>query len=77
MGTYKRNVDPLGRIVIPVDIRTQLGIHKGDTVLMSLENGKLILEPENHICRICGASEDVRPEFGICTSCIEKIKCSD
>ena len=39
-----RKVDELGRIVIPIDVRKQLEINEGETVEISIENNKIVLE---------------------------------
>jgi AbrB family looped-hinge helix DNA binding protein len=40
-----RRVDELGRIVIPKEIRRNLGIGEGDPLEMYLDNGGLVLKP--------------------------------
>lgn len=59
-----RRLDDLGRIVIPKEIRRQLGIKENDWMEMSVgENGELILAP--HIStpltfeNVCRAWEDM------------------
>lgn len=42
---YKRRFDDLGRIVIPKDIREQRGIEAGDTAMIYVEKGRIIIEP--------------------------------
>lgn len=39
-----RKVDELWRIVIPIDVRKQLGIKEGETLEISIENNKIVLE---------------------------------
>ncbi len=39
-----RKVDELGRIVIPIDVRKQLEINEGETLEISIENNKIVLE---------------------------------
>lgn len=38
-----RKIDDLGRIVIPVDIRRYLSLNAEDTIVISVENGAVIL----------------------------------
>lgn len=40
-----RRIDDLGRIAIPKEIRRVLRIHEGDPLEISIENGKVMLEP--------------------------------
>lgn len=44
MTKVLRKVDELGRIVIPIDVRKQLGIKEGETLEISIENNKVVLE---------------------------------
>ena len=62
-----RPVDPLGRVVIPVELRRSLGI-KTDDLLEIRKN-----EPA---CVFCGKTEDVVDVHGknVCKSCIEEMK---
>lgn len=39
------SVDSLGRILIPAKLRDELGISKGDTIELSINQGKLTLIP--------------------------------
>lgn len=39
-----RRVDPLGRLVLPFDVRRTLGIKDGDSLSISIEDGRIILE---------------------------------
>ena len=39
-----RRVDELGRVVIPIDVRRQLGIRERESLEVSIENNKIILE---------------------------------
>lgn len=40
-----RRIDDLGRIVIPIDIRKNLGIEEGDAFEIFTEAGNLVLTP--------------------------------
>lgn len=42
-----RRVDDLGRIVIPKEVRRQLGISEGTPMKLSVEEGKLIFQKYN------------------------------
>ena len=71
-----RNVDDLGRIVIPKELRTSLAMTEGSPVEMFIEGDKLILSRVYKSCCFCGSSSEVKDfsEKLICTNCIEKIK---
>lgn len=40
-------VSEKGQIAIPLDIRKQAGINKGDSLILIQENGKIMLEKES------------------------------
>jgi len=43
MKNLEWHIDELGRIVIPSELRKQLGWKKGDAVLISSNDGKIII----------------------------------
>lgn len=45
----KRNIDALGRIVIPVEIRKQLDINNGDSVDIDLVDNKIVISNPSEI----------------------------
>ena len=71
-----RNVDELGRIVVPKEIRKKMGIASSDPVEIYVDGDKIILTKYLPCCSFC-ASEDGVVEFKgkkICTACLEEIK---
>lgn len=84
MAEYKgiiRNVDHLGRIVIPKEIRKQLEIKDGeDSLQMKLtDEGELILRKHQPGCIFCGGSSFLVPfkENFVCRNCIESLNQAD
>ena len=72
-----RNLDPLGRIVVPKELRTLLGIKSGDGIEIYVEEDKIILKKYNNSCSICGNNVASMVDVGtkqICVECMEKIK---
>lgn len=72
-----RSVDGLGRVVIPKEMRQQLNINTSDLMGISLEDGKIILEPCRLQCVFCGCREEstLRERNGIlaCEECIKAL----
>ena len=69
-GMY-RKIDVLGRIVVPSEIRKSLNLVEGDQLDITLDEGRIILEPANNSCRLCGTRSDLKP-FGdksVCAGC--------
>ena len=71
-----RNIDELGRIVVPKELRKKLGISANDPVEISSEGDKIILTKYAPVCHFCGSTENVSEfkEKSICKKCISEIK---
>ena len=74
MQGVSRKMDSLGRVVIPKEYRKSLAITKTELLSISLENGRLVIEPQKNECRLCGEKGEMHAELRICRSCIAKIK---
>ncbi|RII32571.1 AbrB/MazE/SpoVT family DNA-binding domain-containing protein [Clostridium chromiireducens] len=66
-----RNVDPLGRVVIPKEIRKVLGINEGDPVEIVRVNNDIVLRKYSKGCIFCGSDKDVVEFNGavVCDGC--------
>ncbi len=67
-----RKVDVLGRIVIPSEIRKSLQLREGDPLSISLDEGRIILEPTKDSCALCGIRAGLVPvdaHKSICAGC--------
>ena len=71
-----RNVDELGRIVIPKEMRTKMDITSSDPIEIYVEGDKIILTKFQHLCAFCGSSTELCDFKGkkICASCLSEIK---
>ena len=71
-----RNIDELGRIVIPKEMRTKMDIHSSDPIEIYVEGDKIILKKYVNACYFCGsnASLTVFKNKQICAACIAEIK---
>ena len=71
-----RNIDELGRIVIPKEIRKKLGIENGDPIEIFVEGETVLLSKYRPVCHFCGKSEGVTEFKGkaICGECANEIK---
>lgn len=70
-----RNIDELGRIVVPKEIRKKLGIANTDPVEIYVDGDKIILTKYIPVCHFCSGSENIVEYKGkqICKSCIEEL----
>ena len=75
MSAIEKEVDNLGRIVIPIEFRKKLNIELNSKVLVFLENDTLIISPTTKCCALCGAKIEGTQKFRLCKACITEIKC--
>lgn len=67
-----RSIDSIGRLVIPIELRRELGLNTGEPVHMYVEDGKVIVEKYKKKCFICGkggTSYTVLHGKRICNEC--------
>ena len=70
-----RNLDNLGRVVIPKEIRKVLGINEGDPIEITKINNDIVLRKYSKGCIFCGSDKDVS-EFNnvsVCSRCREAL----
>lgn len=70
----KIKVDSLGRIVIPIWLRRELGITSNSTIELSFDGEKIILSRESAYCKLCGISIDPLNKIPLCKKCFNTIK---
>ena len=71
-----RAVDPLGRIVIPKELRRTFNIEEFDSMEIYTEDETIVLKKYLPTCTFCGEGKDITNFKGknICKSCLEDIK---
>ncbi len=71
-----RQIDELGRFVLPIEIRRALGINLKDYLEIHVENDAIVLRKFQPSCLFCGSTEDNMIYEGkrICRGCLEKLK---
>lgn len=70
-----RNLDPLGRIVIPVELRRTLRIHANDPIEIYTVGESIVLKKYTPVCVFCGEAENTiaHNEKLICKECLKEI----
>ena len=73
--TYYREIDRLGRVVVPMDIRKSLSINAGDVLKISADDSKIILQKAEDKCVFCNGTDDLREFEGkfVCSECRAKL----
>lgn len=71
-----RQVDELGRIVLPIEVRRRLELNAKDGVEIFVEKDRVILKKYEPCCIFCGDAEDVVffKDKRVCRRCLESIK---
>lgn len=71
-----RNIDELGRVVVPKELRKKLGIANTDPVEIYVEDNKIILTKYVSVCHFCGETANLTEykDKNICADCIAELK---
>ena len=71
-----RNVDSLGRVVIPAQYRQRLNISPGDVLELSVEQDSIILRKREEVCTFCGGNRELVLYMAkpVCRACIACLK---
>ena len=66
-----RKLDPLGRIVIPAEIRKVLGIGEGDSLEIAKSDNGIVLRKYSKGCIFCGSDQNIFEfrEVLVCKEC--------
>ena len=71
-----RQLDALGRVVIPVEMRRNLNIGTRDFVEIYSEDDRIIIKKAGENCIFCGSPENLlifRDRY-ICSECLAQLK---
>lgn len=73
---FLRNVDKLGRIVIPKELRDSMNIKYNDRLKIFIDNRDIVIKQCNKLCVFCGSRENLKDTLGmsVCSGCLTKIK---
>ena len=70
-----RQIDDLGKIVIPRELRETMGLKRRDSMKFYVDEGRIVLEKYDVGCFFCGDLEKTFDFAGItiCKNCLEKM----
>ena len=74
MYEIEREIDHVGRVVIPREFRKKLGIEFNSKVLISLYDGEVVIKAVKSTCALCGTKISDDKRIRLCENCIEKVK---
>ena len=71
-----RNVDQLGRVIIPAELREQAGLHAGAAIAFRFADGHIVLTKVRPQCVLCGSRRYLSLFRGahICVECVRGIR---
>ena len=71
-----RQLDSLGRIVLPIELRRNLDINTRDMLEILVEGNSIILRKYEPNCHFCGGSSGLTSykDKMICTHCLKELK---
>lgn len=71
-----RNLDQLGRIVLPIELRRVLSINIGDGLEFYSDDNSIVLKKYEPACTFCDNASDFKVYKGrnICGECYSKLK---
>lgn len=71
-----RNLDNLGRVVIPKEMRKLLAINVGDPVEIIKDKNTVVLKKYGNRCVFCGGEDGIVKfeENYVCEKCLGKLK---
>ena len=70
-----RQLDTLGRIVLPIELRRTMDIGVKDMLEIFVDNDQIILKKYHPSCIFCGDARDVVPYKGklVCKKCLKEL----
>ncbi len=70
-----RQIDHLGRIVIPKELRDNLGINEKDFLEIYVDGENIILGKHNYSCIFCGSEDNITffKEKQLCEQCLAEL----
>ena len=72
-----RQVDKLGRIVSPLELREKYGLTAGATIEFSEPHDGVTVKAAAHFCKLCRSEIPTDAKFPLCQACIKLIKAYD
>lgn len=73
MKGIEREIDSLGRVVIPIEYRRKIGVMENSKVIISLSGETIHISAAQRCCALCMTDIDSR-EMRLCDRCIERVK---
>ena len=73
-----RRIDELGRVVIPKDMRRQLGVKPGEELQLEYTRNKIVIGLPDTVCAVCSHNDsellEIEDGLVVCRDCAKRIK---
>lgn len=71
-----RQMDHLGRVVLPIELRRTLDIHEKDALEIYVDEDSIILKKYEPACIFCGGADEILVFKGknVCAHCLAEMK---
>lgn len=74
MKGIEREIDDVGRVVIPMEFRKELGVEFNSKVIISLSDDTVIIKAKSTLCALCGRKIENEKNIRLCKRCIAEVK---
>lgn len=76
--TSFKKIDDVGRVVLPKDIRDELGLKINDVLKIDVDNNRIILSKAEQTCVFCGKTSSLKSFRGktVCEKCVKQLNAS-
>lgn len=70
-----RSLDPMGRVVIPKEMRKLLNVMDGDKVRIIKKNNSVVIKRVADSCLVCGNEQDLieYKDACLCRNCVKEM----
>lgn len=71
-----RRIDGIGRVVIPKELRTTMGLDEGEPMEIYTDGDRVIFRKHSAYCLFCQSTEAVQSFMNkpICSLCLDELK---
>ncbi|MEE3429178.1 MAG: AbrB/MazE/SpoVT family DNA-binding domain-containing protein [Ruminococcus sp.] len=72
--SYKK-IDDVGRVVLPKDVREELGLRINDMIKIDVEKDTIVIRKAEESCVFCGKNGSLKHYMGktVCANCIKQL----
>ena len=73
MVSIKRKIDKLGRVVLPIGYRKELGLGENEAAIITLEKDTIIIKRAKAYCKMCSIVLPTNSSMPLCLECAKTV----